>query len=654
MKKLGISLVVVAAILAVCIPASAQALSGSEFRAGSIMDDSLFFGANNMSSDEVQTFLNAKVPVCDTNGTQPYAGTTRAAYSTSRGYPPPFICLKDYRQDIPSKAAQAGLCGTISAGNKSAAQIITEVANACSVNARVLLVLLQKEQSLVTDDWPWPTQYRSATGYACPDTAPCDAEFYGFFNQVYSAAKQFKRYAAYPSSYNYRAFRNNYVQYNPNASCGGSSIYIENQATAGLYNYTPYQPNQPALNNLYGTGDSCSAYGNRNFWRMYNEWFGKTTGPEYAWSIESFTYAGGDNIIGTGETETVTLRVKNIGRQPWYNHGNHPIRLGTWEPTNRASALAANNWLSSSRPVTLTENSVQPGELGTFTFNITSSKVGTFAESFNLVAENYQWFQWPGFRPTITVNSGYSWSVQNIIYERGTGVMEPGRPQLITLVAKNTGNITWSKTSGPAIRLGTWQPDRKSSVGSGWISQTRAVSMNESTVAPGQNAGFQFYVQAPTGGTFYERMNLVAEGTTWFNDPGLTLYLQGLSYQWEPVFHSHSTGTANIPRNTEFNLTVKVKNTGSMTWRKNSSYPVRLATVAPQNRGSALYSPSWITDTRPAALIEDTVAPGEFGTFTFNAKSPSTPGPRTERFSLIAEGVLWFNDPGFSIYVNSL
>ena len=25
-------------------------------------------------------------------------------------------------------------------------------------------------------------------GYGCPDTAACDAQYYGFFNQVYSAA----------------------------------------------------------------------------------------------------------------------------------------------------------------------------------------------------------------------------------------------------------------------------------------------------------------------------------------------------------------------------------------------------------------------------------------------------------------------------------
>jgi hypothetical protein len=257
-------------------PGTSSALSGSEFNAGRIIDDAVFFNPGGMDVNTIQNFLNSKVPVCDTNGTKPYGSTTRAAHGTSRGYPPPYVCLKDYRMDTPSKPAEAGLCGAYNGGNRSAAQIIYDVAQICGINPKVMLVLLQKEQSLVTDDWPWSNQYRSATGYGCPDTAPCDAEYYGFFNQVYHGARQFKRYARDANVFGYRSGRVNYIQYNPVASCGGTNIFIQNQATAGLYNYTPYQPNAPALNNLYGTGDSCSAYGNRNFWRMFNDWFGST------------------------------------------------------------------------------------------------------------------------------------------------------------------------------------------------------------------------------------------------------------------------------------------------------------------------------------------------------------------------------------------
>ena len=254
-------------------PGHVSALSGSEFRAGKIIDDAVYYNGNSMSANEIQNFLNAKVPTCDTNGTQPRGNTTRAAYGTSVGNPPPYICLKNYSENTPSKSADSYCNFAYGGGVKSAAQIISDVGASCGVSQKALIVLLQKEQSLITDDWPWNIQYRSATGYGCPDTAACDSTYYGFFNQVYNAARQFKRYAIQPQLFNFRAGQTSYIQYNPNAGCGGTNVYIENAATAALYNYTPYQPNASALNNLYGSGDSCSAYGNRNFWRMYNDWF---------------------------------------------------------------------------------------------------------------------------------------------------------------------------------------------------------------------------------------------------------------------------------------------------------------------------------------------------------------------------------------------
>jgi hypothetical protein len=264
-------------------PKRSGALSGSEFNPSRIIDDIVFYNSNSMSIAQIQQFLNSKVPVCDTNGVQPYAGTTRAAYSASRGYPAPYTCLKNYSQVIPTITnSGSDLCkGSIVGGNKSAANIIYDVSKACGINPQVLIVMLQKEMSLITDDWPWTSQYDKAMGYACPDSGPnnsanCDSAYFGFFNQVYNAAKAYRRYEANPNSYNYRAGRNNYILYNPNTACGGTNVFIENQATASLYIYTPYQPNASALSNLYGTGDSCGAYGNRNFWRMFRDWFGPT------------------------------------------------------------------------------------------------------------------------------------------------------------------------------------------------------------------------------------------------------------------------------------------------------------------------------------------------------------------------------------------
>ncbi|MCD5347789.1 LGFP repeat-containing protein [Agromyces sp. S2-1-8] len=236
--------------------APATAAVGSAFNPGMIISDAVFYNSGTMTAAQIQSFLNAKVPTC------------RSGY----------VCLKSYRQTTTSQPARSEGCSAYAGqANETAALIIYKVARACGINPQSLLVLLEKEQGLVTDTWPTSRQYRSATGYGCPDTADCDINYYGFFNQLYNAAWQFKKYRARPDRA-YRAGRYNTIQWHPNSACGTSQVYIQNQATAGLYLYTPYRPNAAALQNLYGTGDGCSSYGNRNFWRMFTDWFGSTGG----------------------------------------------------------------------------------------------------------------------------------------------------------------------------------------------------------------------------------------------------------------------------------------------------------------------------------------------------------------------------------------
>jgi hypothetical protein len=313
----------------------ALGLSGSDFRADRIIDDSIFFDSNSMGAGDIQAFLNSKMPSCDTNGVQPYAGTTRGQYGASKGYPPPYTCLNGYSQDIPGRSPDAYCSGGVGPGIKTAAQIIKDVSVACSINPKVMIILLQKEQSLVTDDWPWASQYERATGYYCPDdpTRPgwCDPEYAGFFNQVWYAARQFQRYGN--GSFNYAVGRNSFVPYQANnAGCGGTNITMQTAATAALYNYTPYQPNAAALSNLYGTGDGCSAYGNRNFWRLFNDWFGSsidgrciTSATAVQTSVvfhktSSRVYAPDFHIYSGSGSGCVESHVWNPGFTSWRDH----------------------------------------------------------------------------------------------------------------------------------------------------------------------------------------------------------------------------------------------------------------------------------------------------------------------------------------------
>lgn len=266
--------------LSLASPTPAQAADARDFNAGNIISDALFYDGNAMTASEVQTFLNQRVPRCTIGDAGRTAGMQWGNTVIASK------CLRDYTMSTITRPANAYCGAYVGRSSETAAEIITRVAQACGISQRVLLITLEKEQSLVTDSWPTVRQIDVATGYACPDSGPnwsanCNPEYYGFQNQVYYAAWQLKVYKAFPNSYNYKPFQWNTIQYNPNPACGTSQVYIENWATAALYIYTPYRPNQAALNAQWGTGDGCSSYGNRNFFMLYSTWFGLTQGTNY-------------------------------------------------------------------------------------------------------------------------------------------------------------------------------------------------------------------------------------------------------------------------------------------------------------------------------------------------------------------------------------
>ncbi len=262
------------------------------FWAGNIMSDEVMSDYNSMSEGEIQNWLNVNNP-CNNYDRALYEEQSRLYPNVKWHFTDHFICMSEERFGN----------GTVIGSGDTAAHIIWQVSQEYKINPKVLLVLLQKENGLVTDNFPHSGQYKTATGFGCPDTAPCEEKYYGFKNQLRNAAGLFREVLNGGWS-NYPAYQDNYVQYNPNAGCGGTNVYIENYATSALYRYTPYQPNGAALATDYGTGDACSAYGNRNFYSYYTDWFGDihNAGPQ------------GTAIRLVEGTYTISSKV-NVGRK---------------------------------------------------------------------------------------------------------------------------------------------------------------------------------------------------------------------------------------------------------------------------------------------------------------------------------------------------
>lgn len=260
------------------------AADAHNYNAGRIIDDSVFTNSSTMTVAQIQDFLNSKMPNCDTNGTAGGSYTNRDWIEDNLGISPPYRCVRDYREN-PSTGANNYGTWTNPAGSLSSAELIYNYSKQFNINPQVLIVTLQKENGLITDNIPIPRQFQQAMGFGCPDNvAPgqpvCDPAYNSFSNQLYQAARHFRGYIDKPAGW-VVTFNTgwNDIMWNPDQpKCGSGPVYIENRSTVALYTYTPYQPNTAAKNAQYGYGDECSAYGNRNFYLYFTDWFGTTAG----------------------------------------------------------------------------------------------------------------------------------------------------------------------------------------------------------------------------------------------------------------------------------------------------------------------------------------------------------------------------------------
>ncbi|WP_284231128.1 hypothetical protein [Arenivirga flava] len=143
------------------------------FDPGNIISDENFFNSATMDAPGVQRFLDSQVSSCPSGS----------------------LCLKNFRQDTFTRAGDRYCSEYAGAGRESAADIIAKVARACGINPQVILVTLQKEQGLVRASNPSRAAVDRAMGYMCPDTPQgCNPAYFGFYNQVFNAARQFKLY----------------------------------------------------------------------------------------------------------------------------------------------------------------------------------------------------------------------------------------------------------------------------------------------------------------------------------------------------------------------------------------------------------------------------------------------------------------------------
>lgn len=331
-----ISLLLAATVLSAAPDARAQdppeGLGG--FDPGNLISDDVMFDGEAMSAGAIDAFLAEHGAACETvdQETAP--------------------CLKDLRRDTPQRAG-TDYCAAIPARTgATAGRIISDVSSACDVNPQVTLVMLQKEQGLITTTAPTAKKLAEALGFRCPDFVGCDPAYAGFVNQVYSAGSRLQEYGDPAQGYRYQVGEE-LIQYSPYPFCGHARVDIANRATAALYNYTPFTPTQPTLDAGAGAvaDDVCATYGNRNFYRNFSQWFAvphggdATTYPRAAPMGREPAAPFTDVPYGSSIFFTEIAWMEHTGRSTGWDDGTYrPL-----EPINR-DAMAAFLYRSAGSP----------------------------------------------------------------------------------------------------------------------------------------------------------------------------------------------------------------------------------------------------------------------------------------------------------------
>ena len=116
--------------------------------------------------------------------------------------------------------------------------------------------------------------------------------------------------------------------------------------------------------------------------------------PTYSWaSVGQFAYSDQTMTTGhgtagllPGDRVYVGFVARNTGNLTWINSGPAAVQVATTGPLDRGSAFYDPSWLSASRPATMKEASVAPGQMGRFGFWTRASRLGRYFERFSLVA----------------------------------------------------------------------------------------------------------------------------------------------------------------------------------------------------------------------------------------------------------------------------
>jgi hypothetical protein len=668
MKRRLLQLVSVAGLLVVFGTAFHMITAHAAFNANNLIDDAIFNNAGAMNAQQIDSWLNANFP--------------NSCISTKNGF------------TNPEPTGYTPASGFTYSGNVSAGNIIYDAARVYGLNPQVILATLEKESSVVSGNASYHCSYiNTSMGFDCPDSGSCPqnpATESGFSKQIIHASWMLKfhqqrsrgninwnvQLGDFPhagnwwdnsddpqSCYGGRMTQGTYARCPSSASApydgltaiDGSTVHLDNGATAALYDYTPH------------------FHGNQLFDNYFIGWFGTLFAAPYTavyYSQSAYPQ------INPGQQANVFLEYQNLGSKIWYDDqglsgapaGTKPIHLATANPVNRLSSFGS-TWPGAARPavnfsavyeydgVTLAVNQhvAQPGQIVkySFAFSATTSQLaGIYNEFFQPVVEgsSTDWFNDPGTYLGVTVNSVRSLSY---VEESGYPTIAPSQSQSSNYIKfKNTGNtplydnqsisgaspgnypthlaVGCPLNSQSDFNASDWSGSARPAVNFGAVYEADGTTLasNQHIAMPGQIIKFSFSIKVPnnyTAGTYKLCLQPILEGTSDGYYPDFGAFLNVSVPSIAVLNYTDLQSAYSFVSGDQKTIAVQIQNVG------NANLPAGAKLTS--TNATPYQDPSWPSSTT-IANISSGLSPSASYTLNLNLLAPTAPEGRNDNVNL--------------------
>lgn len=300
------------------------------------------------------------------------------------------------------------------------------------------------------------------------------------------------------------------------------------------------------------------------------------------------------------------VELKNTGNIVWRNYGENKIYLGTANPQDRKSLFSTDG--RRTRVGYLKQREVKPGQTGRFVMPLTApERRGIYKESFAPVIEGIRWLEDKGMQFRIIVKE----PKHQIQFTTKSNLLklDPDTKKSFTITYQNLSDVSWTEDQIYFMLAGNYRD----------LGIDDNVIPLNGPLLKDKKGSFKINLQTPVKSGLYNLTIVpVIRGKKFEDASPFALRVIVKKPNASGTISNNVPKTVNLDVKESDLITIKIKNTGNITWYREGENATSLVPISQRSR---LYvKDKWVSQKTVCYLKEESVKPGKTGTFSLYVK----------------------------------